>query len=90
MVPYPNPVVGPGPVTLQITLSAPAEDVRVLIFTTGFRKVSEIHLGPLPAGVTPMVYDLRDRWGAALANGMYYVILRGVQGRVIGKLLVHR
>jgi hypothetical protein len=90
VLPYPNPVTGPGPVTIQVTLAAPAQDARILIFTTSFRKVNEICLGQVPAGMTKVSYNLTDRWGAPLANGPYYLILRGVPGRSVGKVLISR
>jgi hypothetical protein len=87
---YPNPATGPGPVTIQITLASPADDVKVMVFTTSFRKINEIRLGQVPAGTTPIALALTDRWGSPLANGIYYVFIKGVHGRQFVKLMVLR
>lgn len=87
---YPNPASGPGPVTLQYSLSTPADEVKVQVFTTGFRKVNEITLSHVPAGVHQVPLELTDRWGTPLANGLYYIIVRVYHERLVVKLLVSR
>jgi hypothetical protein len=87
---YPNPATGPGPVTVQFQLAAPAGDARVLIFTTAFRKINEISLGQVPAGTQKTALQLTDRWGSPLANGVYYVVIRGDKERYTVKLMVIR
>ena len=85
---YPNPVKGPGPVTIQISLTAPAAEVDIQIFTTAFRKINEIQLAQVPAGVTNYSYNLQDRWGRPLANGLYYVVVTVDGKRTVSKLLI--
>ena len=87
---YPNPVTGPGPVTLQFTLVESANRVEVLVFTLAFRKVNEIVLSNVSAGTTDVALPLTDKEGRPLANGIYYVLVITPQGRSIGKLLVLR
>jgi hypothetical protein len=88
VVVYPNPAK--GPVTIQITLTKPADEMRILIFTTAFRKINEMTLRQVPAGVTSVPYDLTDRWGGALANTVYYVIVRVDRERFVTKLMILR
>lgn len=87
---YPNPVTGPGPIAIQITLKQAENDVFLSIFTTAFRKVNEMDLGALPVGVDTIPLELRDRRGADLANGLYYIVVQSSEGRFIGKLLISR
>ena len=87
---YPNPVKDPGPVTVRISLPVPAAEVDIQIFTTAFRKINEIRLAQVPAGVTDYSLNLADRWGKPLANGFYYVIVTIDGKRTIGKLLILR
>ncbi len=90
MVVYPNPVKGPGPVTIQITLTQEEPVVRVEIFTTAFRKVNEIDRYQVPAGVILVPIPLSDKAGMPLANGLYYVVVQTPQKRMITKLIVLR
>lgn len=87
---FPNPANGPGPVTLEVTLSSPAGNVEVSVFTTSFRRVNGISLGNLPAGTTKVSLPLTDRTGAPLANGLYYVVVRAGHSAFTVKLLVLR
>jgi hypothetical protein len=87
---YPNPVAGPGPVTLQISLTSPAGQIRISLYTAAFRKVNETTLGPLPAGTTKVTLNLTDRFGTPLANGLYYVVVHVNGQRFTTKLLVLR
>jgi hypothetical protein len=86
---FPNPVTGPGPVTLQVTLST-AGQARIEVFTLAFRMVNEITLPNVPAGTTNVALPLTNREGMPLANGLYYVVVQTPQGRFIVKLLVTR
>ncbi len=90
MVVYPNPVSGPGPVTIQVNLTQKESLVRVEIFTLAFRKVNEIDLTQVPAGTTSVSVPMTDRGGKPLADGLYYVVVQMPQGRLVTKLLVLR
>jgi hypothetical protein len=86
---FPNPAEGPGPVTLQITLST-AGKVQISVFTTAFRRVNEVTLPNVPAGTTDIALPLADQGGKPLANGLYYVVIQTPQGRFVIKLMVLR
>ncbi len=90
MLVYPNPVYGPGSVTFQITLVQAEPLVRVEIFTLAFRKVNEVDFNQVPEGTMTISFNLVDRSGKPLANGLYYVVINTNQGRFIAKLLVLR
>jgi hypothetical protein len=86
---FPNPATGPGPVTLQVTLSSSGQ-VQISVFTTGFRKVNTMTLSNVPAGTTDVALPLTDQQGTPLANGLYYVVVRTPEGRFITKLMILR
>ena len=85
---FPNPATGPGPVTFQISLASGASTVEIDIFTLSFRKVNTIILRNVPSGVTDVSYNLTDKWGAPLSNGIYYVVIRTTQERLVSKLMI--
>jgi GH18 family chitinase len=84
---FPNPVLGPGPVTLVLTLPQ-GGDVKVRIFTAAFRKMLESLHSQVPAGTATFSLEMKDQWGKPLANGIYYVVVEGPQGRKVLKLLL--
>jgi hypothetical protein len=90
IVVYPNPVKDSGSTTIRISLPVPAAEVNIQIFTSAFRKVNEIRLAQVPAGVTDTSLNLADKWGKVLANGLYYVVMSIDGQRTIGKLLIMR
>lgn len=75
---------------MQFTLPSPADSVEVMVFTTAFRKVEGIGLSNVPEGVSDVALPLTDPWGSPLADGLYYVVIRAPQGRMIVKLLILR
>jgi hypothetical protein len=85
---YPNPVAGPTVNVLPPAYSG-VSDVQVEIFTTAFRKVQDETFANVPPGVAVTV-ELKDKWGAALADGLYYVVVIVDGHRSIAKLLVLR
>ena len=87
---YPNPVKETGPATIRISLPARAAEVELQIFTAAFRKVNEIKLMQVPAGVTDYSLNLADRWGKSLANGLYYVMVTIDGKRLMAKLMILR
>ena len=90
VVVFPNPATGPGPVTLRLTLSSPANEVTITVYTTSFRRVNVIKLPDLPADTSDIALPLTDRSGVPLANGLYYILAQTPQGRFLTKLLVLR
>jgi hypothetical protein len=87
---YPNPVKEQGPTTIRISLPVRAAEINIQIFTAAFRKVNEIKLMQIPAGVTDYSLNLADRWGKSLANGLYYIVVTIDGKRTVVKLLVLR
>jgi len=77
-------------VKVNVTVARAGDEVRIQLFTTAYRKISETVLTSLPMGVTPVSVALRDMKGRTLSNGIYYIrVLSG--GTVsIGKLVVLR
>ncbi|HTC21129.1 MAG TPA: hypothetical protein VK859_09795, partial [bacterium] len=88
VVVYPNPVTGPTVNVLPPAYTGTA-DVRIEIFTLGFRKVQDHIYSNIPDG-TPVVVELVDRFGTPLANGLYYVVVTVDGHRSIAKLLILR
>jgi hypothetical protein len=85
---YPNPVAGGGSIMMHVPLTAPA-DVEAVIFTLAFRKVQWTVLGQVPP-VQDVELKLLDHWGAPLADGLYYVVVKAQGKRWVAKLLVIR
>ncbi len=87
---YPNPARG-SQVSLMIpsTLDGPG-DVKVRIFTTGYREVREWNFSNVEPG-SSLALDLLDKTGASLSNGLYYLLVTTPTGdRAVVKLLVLR
>jgi hypothetical protein len=86
VVVFPNPVTGPTVNVLPPAHQGTA-DVRIEIFTLGFRKVQDHTYLNVPDG-TSVVVELKDRSGNPLANGLYYVVVTVNGQRSIAKLLI--
>ncbi len=84
---YPNPVIGNN-VTFSYTLSGPANQVTIKLFTVAFRRVARFN-GLTSVGVNTVTHDL-----SGLANGLYYCVLEingnGGTERKTGKLIIAR
>ena len=76
--------------TVHVPLGEDADHVRLLLFTTAYRKVLDQELGPMAAGMNDVVLILRDSKGKPLSNGMYYIVINTENARAIGKLLILR
>jgi hypothetical protein len=87
---FPNPAKGAGPVQIQLTLNQAASDITVSVFTTAFRKVNQVDYGARPVGSIALPLVTEDKWGAPLANGLYYLVVKTPGGRSVGKLMVLR
>jgi hypothetical protein len=83
---YPNPSHG-GPVKLHIQSQAMASDIKVQIFTVGYRKILEQVFSQVAPG-NDVVVNMMDNWNDPLANGLYYVVVGTNQGQTTLKLLV--
>jgi hypothetical protein len=83
---YPNPVTGPV-VSIQLPV-ANASDVSVKIFTLSMRLVQTIDVSQV-AGIV-LTVPLADKNGMALANGLYYFLVRINGQKWVEKVLVLR
>ncbi len=89
--PYPNPVQGPSPVSLQIQLPA-GSTVEWSVFTTAFRKILDVSNG-VSGNSTVLVWDMEDAWKKPVASGLYYLrvqVTGPVKASKILKVLVIR
>jgi hypothetical protein len=85
---YPNPAPGQSVYVLPPAYQG-IEDVRIEIFTEAFRKILDKTYPSVPSGAAVTV-ELKDKWGAPLANGLYYVVVIIDGHRFIAKLLILR
>jgi hypothetical protein len=75
--PYPNPVPGAGPVYFDVQ-SPPGTVLTWDIFTTVLRKVGGGALAV--SGNATINWNLTDRGGSPVANGLYYIRVKSVTG----------
>jgi GH18 family chitinase len=85
---YPNPVTG-STVNILPPNYFGVSNVRVQVFTLGFRKIIDLTYDSLSAG-TPISLELVDRSGSRLSNGVYYVVVIVEGQHFTAKLLVLR
>jgi hypothetical protein len=90
---FPNPVLDKTPLSFFYLLASPAQQVRVKLFTTAFRKVFEEDGLVYSPGTHLYTLD----WGKAglnISNGLYYVVFYtrtgGSETHRVMKLLVQR
>jgi len=87
--PYPNPATT-GPIEIDVTTPG-AATIEMDIFSTAFRKVIEHTIqaaggnGPLGT-VTRVQWDLRDRMGVKVADGLYYVRIHVSGAKTFNKI----
>ncbi len=86
---YPNPVNGPGPISIRLPNYLGLADIPVKIYTTAFRLVDKFTANQM-AGGSDVSLPLTDQGGTRLANGLYYVVVTTPLGRSIEKLLILR
>jgi len=77
-------------VSVNVSVANAGDVVRIQLFTTAYRKISETSLATLPLGVTPVKVALRDRKGRRLANGVYFLRVLNGDSEFVGKLLILR
>lgn len=83
--PYPNPVAN-APLKVDVTTPPSPCVIHMEVFTTAFRKISEHDF--TPTGVTTTVlWDLNDRIGVPVADGLYYVRIRVTGGSTFSTVL---
>ena len=78
-----------GQAFLHLAL-AQTGDVRIRIYSIGFRKIQDIDLGPLSEGTHDLPLALQDKMGAPLANGLYYLVIDAGGDRKTLKWLIFR
>jgi hypothetical protein len=86
---YPNPSDGTVPARIQIPIRA-VTDVKVKVYTTGFRKIQQLDFYGLGPADSELTLPMSDKWGASLANGLYYVVVAMDQGVYRVKWLILR
>ncbi len=69
--PYPNPVTN-GPVQFDLITPPGSHTIQLDVFTTSFRKVVD-HTIKFTGVTTTIQWDLKDRMGVAVSDGLYYV-----------------
>ncbi len=69
--PYPNPVTN-GPIQFDLITPPGSHTIELDVFTISFRKVVE-HTIKFTGVTTTVQWDLKDRMGSAVADGLYYV-----------------
>ena len=86
---YPNPVSGPGPISIRLPNYPGLADIPVKVYTTAFRLVDKFTADQM-AGGSNVSLPLTDQGGSPLANGLYYVVVTTPEGRSTLKLLIIR
>lgn len=84
---YPNPSDGTKSIILTLPLGTIGE-VKIKIFTNGFRKIAEYSIQDASLSGGFISLALRDKGGAELSNGLYYIAVETNRGRYIAKWLV--
>lgn len=88
---YPNPMTGPGQVSLDLIVPTGSR-VQWTVLSTAFRRIKS-GSQDLSGNYGKITWDLLDTWGTPVSNGLYYlrvqVLGRATQTRVL-KVLVLR
>ncbi len=88
--PYPNPSQG-GPVVVSVQAPGPMA-IKWKIYTLSFRQILEGD--PAPSATAQLVWNLTDKAGATVSNGLYYWMVEvtgnGSTTRKVYKVLVLR
>ena len=83
--PFPNPARN----AVALLLSLPeASDVVVEVMDLFGRRVKTLVYGPMPAGESPVRWNLEDRWGVPLPFGSYWVLGHVGEHRLTQRLTV--
>jgi hypothetical protein len=83
--PAPNPARSRTIVEMSLPRDA---NVHVDVIDVSGRLVKTLAEGQYPAGVTPLYWDLRDRWGRPLSMGCYWVAGRLGERRFTQQLTI--
>ncbi|MBI5710892.1 MAG: hypothetical protein HZC42_11400 [Candidatus Eisenbacteria bacterium] len=74
--PAPNPARGPVALSFGLAAAEAGRSVAVRVLDLAGRGVRTLAEGPLPAGVHPLTWDLRDASGRTVGAGLYFVHVR--------------
>ena len=85
---YPNPATG-GQVSIVVPNGVGSGDLKIQIYTVGYRKVQDLVIPQVVSGST-VTLRLLDKAGVQLSNGLYYLVVDGIQGKAILKLIALR
>jgi hypothetical protein len=86
---YPNPATGDSVHVLIAGLTETTK-VSLQLQTTAFRKIREETFHSQGPGTVDLTLLLTDAYGAPLANGLYYLVVRAQNSRIILKLMIAR
>ena len=91
-VTFPNPARGDS-LTFSVSLSTDSVDwVRIRVMTVAMYELNELTLAGGHFGENDLVWDLKDRHGNCLANGLYYYLIeaskKGIHATAWGKLVI--
>ncbi len=65
--------------TFQLSLGSATDDTTAVIADANGKVVRTLHLGPQPAGTSPVVWDGLDDDGKPLPSGQYYLDVGGTR-----------
>jgi flagellar hook assembly protein FlgD len=88
-VAFPNPTTG-QPVNIYIDLGQPTAWVAVDIYTTAYRKILHLQRNEVPAGPLTISWNLKDKSGSPVSNGLYYAWVTTPSSHFLVKILILR
>lgn len=86
--PVPNPSV--GSTSIEMRSSASLSEVAVAIYDAAGRRVKDLAVGDLPAGVRDVLWDGRADDGRPVGAGVYYCTARHAGGSTTKRLVILR
>lgn len=87
---YPNPLKDTDTLTLTIGFAKPTVWLQIKVFTVADRRVKNVMLQSLPAGMNTIPVEMKDDWGTPLADGLYYLYLVTPDQKFTKKILILR
>lgn len=87
---YPNPLKDTDTLTLTVGFAKPTTWLQIKVFTVADRRVKNVTLQSLPAGMNTIPVEMKDDWGTPLADGLYYLYLVTPDQKFTKKVLILR
>ncbi|MCK9226082.1 MAG: Ig-like domain-containing protein, partial [Candidatus Muirbacterium halophilum] len=85
LINYPNPYKG-GAFTFAYDFSQPADSVKIQVFNMKGKLIRSIRSSDLQGAGSEVIWDVTDKWGNNLANGVYvYKIIAVINGKTVEK-----